>query len=147
MTPLRAGPLLLYDARCSVCRRFVEMVVRADHAGKLRIAPLRSVFGDAVRRERTEFSAIDSAIWIPEDGPAVHRSAAVLGVLSYLGGGWRILAGIGRLVPRPLRDALYRGFAGNRSWFAWMGLDEFDSYTRSRILPDDVVKGTGDAQH
>jgi predicted DCC family thiol-disulfide oxidoreductase YuxK len=136
--PAHQGPLLLYDAHCSVCRRFVQWFIHADAAGRLRIAPLQGGYGDAVRRDYTGFAARDSAIWIPEGegGIPVHRSGAVLGVMQYLGGLWGIAAALGRLVPRPFRDWVYRTFAGNRRYFGWMGLDAFDARTLSRILPD-----------
>lgn len=131
------NPLLLYDAHCSVCRRFVQWFVHADSAGDLRIAPLQGAYGDAVRRNDPAFSARDSAIWIPRGGIPVQRSTAVLGVMRYLGGLWGVAASVGRRVPRAVGDWAYRTFANNRRYFGWMGLEEFDELTRSRILPED----------
>jgi predicted DCC family thiol-disulfide oxidoreductase YuxK len=133
--PALDGPVLLYDAHCSVCRRFVQWFIHADTASRLRIAPLQGTYGDAVRRDQTAFSGRDSAIWIPESGTPVHRSSAVLGVMQYLGGAWGFAAALGRLVPLPVRDWIYRTFAANRRYFGWMGLDKFDELTLSRILP------------
>ena len=128
--------MLLYDAHCSVCRRFVQWFVRADKSGHLRIAPLQGAYGDAVRRDNAAFSALDSAIWIPENGVPVHRSSAVLGVMQYVGGFWGDTAIVVRLVPRPIRDWIYRTFAANRRYFGWMGLESFDNRTWSRLLPE-----------
>jgi len=41
------------------------------------------------------------------EGALLTRSAGVLHVLRRLGGPWRVLAVLSRLVPRPLRDAVY----------------------------------------
>lgn len=52
-----------------------------------------------------ELRTIDSLVLV-QDGRALTRSGAVLGVLRYLGGPWRVLL-VGRLVPREIRDSLY----------------------------------------
>ncbi len=113
------------------------MVIHADAQGLLRIAPLQGRHGSAVRRRHPELWTVSSAVWVPLFGPAVGQSDAILVALEYLGGKWRMLARIGRLVPRPLRDWLYRCFAGNRRYFAWMGLDDLDARTRARLLAED----------
>jgi predicted DCC family thiol-disulfide oxidoreductase YuxK len=129
-------PLLLYDERCSVCRRFVSLVVRADARGKLRIAPLQSPRGEALRRDHPQFAAKDSAVWVPPSGAPLGYSDAILEALAYLGGGWRVVAGLGRLIPRAVRDWAYRAFARNRRFFGWLGLDQLDPRSRARLLPD-----------
>ena len=58
---------------------------------------------------------VDSVIWYdPSRDAALVRSAAGLAVLRHLGGGWGVLAAIGGLVPRGLRDAIYNTVARNR---------------------------------
>jgi predicted DCC family thiol-disulfide oxidoreductase YuxK len=133
------GPLLFYDQHCSVCRRFVAMAVRADHKGLLRLAPLVGSRADSFRQAEQRFKARDTAVWLSGNGAPVGYSDAILGVLDYLGGPWRWLARLGRLVPRPIRDALYRWFAGHRSYFAWMGLTALDARTQLRVLDDSLM--------
>jgi predicted DCC family thiol-disulfide oxidoreductase YuxK len=132
------GPLLLYDARCSVCRRFVTLVVHADRSGKIRIAPLVGPYGDALRRTHPVFGARESAVWIPRNGPALAQSDAILAVLHHLGGGWRWLAALGAVIPRSFRNAAYRWFAQHRRWFSWFGLRDLDTTVRARLLEDSV---------
>ncbi len=128
-------PILLYDEKCSICRRFVSWMVRADHAAQLRIAPLQSARGDAVRAAHPEHAARDSALFmLTEDAPPLARSDAILAVGELVGGPWRWAARAGRMVPRPIRDWAYRTFAGNRKYFGWMGLDELDPASRERLL-------------
>lgn len=43
-------------------------------------------------------------------------------VLSLLGGGWKVLARLGRLIPRSLRDGAYDLIARNR--YRWFGTSE-----------------------
>ncbi len=131
---LADGPVLLYDADCSVCRRFVALVIHADKRGQLRIAPLHSELGEQLRRVHPAFTARDSAVWVPVAGTAVGHSDAILAALAHVGGGWGLLAAGGRVVPRRLRDQAYRFFAGHRSWFAWLGLDQLDESARRRTV-------------
>ena len=128
----RSGPLLLYDARCSVCRRFVSLVIHADRTGTISIAPLVGRHGDAARRVNPAFGTHESAVWIPREGPALAEPDAIFAALHHLGGRGRWLAAVGHLVPRALRNAAYRAFAGNRKWFAWVGLRELDAMVRAR---------------
>ncbi len=81
----------------------------------LRFATLEGPLGDQARRARPELAGLDSVIWLePARGRVLVRSEAALAVLAYLGGPWRALAALGRLVPRRLRDAVYDLIARNR---------------------------------
>lgn len=135
----RAGggaPVLFYDEHCSVCRRIVSLIVAADHGGLLRIAPLQGHHGDALRLRHPEFADRESAIWCPIQGDPVQNSDAVLGALAYIGGGWRPIARIGRLIPAKFRDWVYRVLAHNRRYFGRFGLTELDQRSRQRLLSD-----------
>lgn len=130
-------PVLLYDERCGVCRRFVSMLVGADRRGLIRIAPLQGPRGDQVRRNHPGFAAKDSALWLPPRGNPVGHSDAILAALEYLGGGWRLAARAARFIPRTVRDWAYRTFAEHRSGFGRIGLAQLDERSRQRLLPDD----------
>ena len=136
MLELGDNPVLFYDARCGVCRRFIRMAVHADHKGLLRIAPLQGARGARLRDAYPEFARRESAIWISKGEQPKGFSDAILSTLDYLGGRWRMLARVGRVVPRSLRDWAYRTFAHNRPHMGWLGLAELDELSKSRILPD-----------
>ena len=140
----RSGPLLLYDARCSVCRRFVSLVIHADRAETIRIAPLVGRHGDAARRATPGFGIGESAVWIPHEGHALAQSDAILAALHFLGGGWRWLALAGRVIPRRVRNAAYRWVAGKRRWFGWLGLRELDAMVRSRMMKEPATEDAND---
>ncbi len=137
------APLLLYDDQCSVCRRFVSMVIGADRRGSLRIAPLSSPIGDALRRDRPALDARDSAIWVRSDGVISTHSDAVLDAIEYLGG---TLTPLGKLlrgiVPRALRDRAYTAFADHRNLFGQLGLDELDERAKGRMMRDGEMAPT-----
>lgn len=86
-----------YDGECGFCHGFVRFVLAEEPAGEgFRFAPLAA--GGTIEVRTGE-------------GVLLTRSDAVLHVLCRLGGIWRIAAGIGRLMPRSIRDSLYTIFA------------------------------------
>ena len=118
------GALLLYDGTCGFCAQSVQFVLRHERAhGTLRFAPLDGETGRAIRAAHPELDGVDSLIWV---GPTVNdatprvlvRSTAVLEVARYLGGIWRVLGALGRVVPRALRDATYDLVARHRQQIA-----------------------------
>ena len=114
------APILLYDGDCGFCARSVQFVLHRDKSNAtLRFASLQGSIGVAVRSSYPKFSSIDSLVWYEPalpDGHAVVlvRSAAVLRVLRYLGGVWWVLAVVGGIVPRPMRDLAYDFVARRR---------------------------------
>ena len=120
----RAGsrtPVLLYDGDCGLCARSVQYVLRHERAlsnRALQFAPLQGQFGTHTAAAFPAITTANSVVWLePKIGSAPRvllRSDAALAVLNYLGGRWRILAAVGRLVPRVLRDAVYNAIAVRR---------------------------------
>ncbi len=71
--------------------------------------------GEALRAAHPWLATVDSLIWVDAAGARVLvHSDAVLEVGRYLGGGWRLAARVARLVPRRLRDRVYRFIARHR---------------------------------
>ena len=112
--------MLLYDGSCGFCAESVQFVLRHDRRRRtLWFASIQGATGSDVRARHPELDDVDSVIWYERDAAAdgdvlLVRSAAVLRVLRYLGGGWRLLAWLGALVPRPLRDRAYDFVARHR---------------------------------
>ena len=105
-------PVLLYDGTCGLCAASVQFVLKRDPAGELRFAALDSAFGRGVVQQHAELEGVDSMVWV-EDERVLVRSSAVLRVAEYLGGPWRV-AMVFWLIPRMLRDAVYRFIAKHR---------------------------------
>lgn len=120
---VRAGaaittPLLLYDGTCGFCAEGVQFVLTRDRKRTMGFAALDSAAGRAVLARHPEALAFDSVLVVePANGEHTERvfaySDAVLRVASYLGGPWRLVA-MARIVPRPMRDAMYRLIARHR---------------------------------
>lgn len=112
------APILLYDGTCGFCAWSVQLVLRHDRRQTLRFASLQGDYGTAVRSRHAELAGVDSIVWVEPDGDGgtesvAVRSEAALRVTRYLGGWWT-LGLAGRIIPRPVRDALYDVIARNR---------------------------------
>ena len=110
--------VLLYDGDCGFCAGSVQFVLRHEPAhvrSRLAFAPLQGQFGTRIREEFPELASVDSVVWYDPTIPEVRvRTAAALAVTAHLGGLWTVLATLGRLVPRGLRDAIYDQIARRR---------------------------------
>lgn len=108
--------IIYFDGFCGLCDRFVQFVLRRDRAARYRFAPLQG--STAGERVPPSLDPRTSQTVILEDAGRFRvRSDAALAILSGLGGPWR-LAGLLRVIPRPLRDAIYDLVARNRErWF------------------------------
>jgi predicted DCC family thiol-disulfide oxidoreductase YuxK len=115
---LKTAPVLLYDGECGVCDKSVQMILKHDRRKVMRFAALQSNYGREVVARHSSLSNVDSLILVePADerrGEQIFiRSTAVLRIVAYLGGLWKLLL-IGYLIPRPIRDFMYDVVARNR---------------------------------
>lgn len=111
---LGAGQILvLYDGECGFCQRSVQFILSRDKADRCRFGALQGKTGQRLLKQNgLELEDLSSMrVW---DGRQLHsHSDAVMEVLAHLGRPWRWLR-VGRMVPRRLRDAVYRLVARNR---------------------------------
>ncbi|MCY4484014.1 MAG: DCC1-like thiol-disulfide oxidoreductase family protein [Spirochaetaceae bacterium] len=123
-------PILFVDGCCVLCQRAAAWVARRDRRGRVALAALqgktaRRLLPGALREAAMD-GAAGSVVWRAPDGALLLRSAAVLAAVAALGGRYRAAAVL-RLVPAPLRDALYGAVARRRR--RWFGA------TRECLLP------------
>ncbi len=133
---LSEGPILLYDGECGVCSGSVQWILAHERAHNLRFAALQSEIGKQLRERAKISQQVDSMLWVEGHGDQVLAqlwSSAIVSVLEYVGGPWRILTWI-RFVPRPLRDSAYRLFAKHRLKFAPTNCLIPPPETRARFL-------------
>lgn len=110
--------VVLFDGVCAVCDATVQFVLDRDPAGTFHFAPLQGPTAAAVIARHPEIPPKLDSILLVETAPdgterVTWHSAAILGLATGLGGGWRVF-GIFRLVPAFLRDPFYRAFAAVR---------------------------------
>ena len=128
-----ANPIILYDGVCGLCNRLVQFLLKHDREGRLRFAALQSDFAEKVlRRHGFDPKDLDTVHVVENydqpDERVLQRSDAILRAGRELGGLWGASSSISRVVPRPLRDLVYRLVATNR----YRMFGKFDSC----MLPD-----------
>ena len=113
--------MLLFDGVCNLCNASVQWVLKHDKKNRFRFAALQSDTGRMLL-ERVGLSneKLETVVLVDGDRFFTH-SDAVLEIARRLGGIWS-LARVGRIVPRPIRDALYMWIARNR--YRWFGKKE-----------------------
>ena len=98
--------VILFDGTCAFCERSVRFIASRDD-GYFRFGASQNPEGrQLLAQYGTTREAARSLILI-EDGQIYLRSTAVLRVAGRLSAPWRF-ARVLLLVPRPLRDAVYR---------------------------------------
>lgn len=113
--------VVLFDGVCNLCNGSVQFILKRDPHGRFRFASLQSDAGRGLLHAHgLPADALESVVLV-EDGRAWTRSDAALRIARGLSGGWRA-AGVLRVVPRPLRDAVYGLVARNR--YRWFGKRE-----------------------
>jgi len=105
--------ILLYDGYCKLCGAVVRFVKRHDQRGRITLLLLQSEKGKELISNNGIDSSELSTVVLLIDSQHFVRSEAVLRVFRLLGGGWALLYGF-IVVPRFLRDAIYRLVAGIR---------------------------------
>jgi predicted DCC family thiol-disulfide oxidoreductase YuxK len=112
------APVLVFDGVCVLCSRWVHFILRHDRDARIRLAPMQSPAG----RELLAKFGLDpddplSLLYVI-DGRGYQDSGAILRVLASFGGAWRASVVL-RVIPRFVRDPLYRWLARNR--YRWFG--------------------------
>lgn len=118
LSKTEANPIVLYDGVCGLCNRLNQFLIKRDKDDRFRFASLQSEFAKVVlRRHGADPLDLDTVyVVIDNDQPTerlLARSDAILYLLKQLDGLWK-LAGLGRVLPKILRDGIYKVVARNR---------------------------------
>jgi len=112
------SPVLLFDGVCNLCNASVQWVLKRDRKGIFRFAALQSEAGRALLRQSGLSSENFDTVVLVDGDRVFTRSDAALEIVRRIGGPWSLL-GIFRIVPRPLRNAVYDWVARYR--YRWFG--------------------------
>ncbi len=111
-------PLIVFDGECVLCSTQAQFVLRHDRIKRFRLTTAQGEIGRALYQRLGLPTDVYHTMLLIEDDQALMHSDAVLAIARGLGWPWRA-AGILSLVPRGLRDRLYRVVANNR--YRWFG--------------------------
>ena len=113
--------ILLFDGYCRLCNGLVQIVLKRDKPGTIKMAALQSPEGKAILEKhglQPEFA--DSMVVISE-GKLMLESDAAIRIGRELNG-FRLLSKLAIFFPSFFRDATYRFIARNR--FRFFGKNE-----------------------
>lgn len=108
-----AHPILIFDGDCVLCSANARFVLKHDQRGYFRLAAMQGERGAALMRDAGLDPADPETIILIEGEQVRRDSDAVLAIYEGLGWPWKA-ARIARIIPRPLRDLIYRWVARNR---------------------------------
>jgi predicted DCC family thiol-disulfide oxidoreductase YuxK len=106
--------IVFYDGICNLCDGAVRFVLPRDPNGHVRFASLQGEFAKQALAQRgiQDSEALESIVLI-ENGKSYLRSTAVLRIMGALRFPWN-LALVFLVIPRPIRDFVYRWVARHR---------------------------------
>lgn len=114
-------PVVLFDGVCNLCNGSVQFILKRDPQGRFRFASLQSEAGRSLMAKHRLDPDVLSSVVLLEDGRVWQESSAALRIARHLPGGWKLLR-VFAVIPRPIRDAVYRWIARNR--YRWFGKTE-----------------------
>jgi len=105
--------IVIYDGVCIFCNGAVNFIIQRDSAARFIFAPMQSeIAQDLITSHEISNVGIDTFLLI-KDGRSYIWTNAAIEIAVELDGFWYLFKFF-RLVPRPVRDFLYRMFARNR---------------------------------
>ena len=106
-------PIIVFDGDCVLCSANARFVLEHDRRGYFRLAAMQDTVGKALLKQ-AGVDPVDPTTLIIVEGDTVRRdSDAAIAIYEGLGWPWAI-AGMTRIAPRSLRDAVYHWVARNR---------------------------------
>lgn len=108
------APVIVFDGVCALCNRSVDFVLRHERAARFRFAAMQSAAGAKLLQAHGLSAQAPASFLLLRQGHALTDSDAVIAVLRELGPTWRALGAVLRVIPRVLRDPLYRWVARHR---------------------------------
>lgn len=107
-------PVIVFDGVCLLCSRWVDFILRHDHAGRFRLAAMQGQQGRALLIAHGLSPDDPVSFLLVDQGQGYSDTNAIARVLSQLGTPWRVAGTTLRLIPRFLRDPAYRWIARHR---------------------------------
>lgn len=112
---MKLSNIIFYDGNCGFCSFWVQFILKHDTKSKFRFAAQQGAFGRQYLTVRqTAIDRFDTIYVLNAQGKLLSRSSAVIYILSELGGVF-VLFKLALLIPKFIRDGVYRFIAAHRS--------------------------------
>lgn len=112
--------IILFDGDCNFCNASVQFIIKRDPSAHFQFTSLQSEKGYALKKQFGIAENEDSIVLIKKN-KGYTKSSAALRIAKKLDGLWHLLF-LFILVPRPIRDGIYKYIAKNR--YKWFGKKE-----------------------
>lgn len=110
-------PIIVFDGHCVLCSHWARTIIKHDTHKRLRLLAAQSSLGEALYAHFDLKSEDYETNLLIQDGQVRIKSDGSIAMCEILGGPWKLFTGL-RLIPRPLRDAVYTFIARRRlKWF------------------------------
>ncbi len=123
--------IILFDGICNLCNGFVKFIIRYDQKEHFKMASLQSEIGQKLLLEYAINNTDNQSVVFITSNSVYLQSDAALNILKNLGYPWK-LGFMLILIPRFIRDAVYRFIARNRY--------RFFGKRNECIIPDERMK-------
>jgi predicted DCC family thiol-disulfide oxidoreductase YuxK len=115
---MAAPSIVLFDGVCNLCNGFVNFIIDRDPQQQFQFASLQSSKAATLLKGQDNKLLNLTTVVLIEGSTVYTQSTAALRIARRLRGGWPLLYGL-IIVPRPLRDVIYRFIAKRR--YRWFG--------------------------
>lgn len=109
--------IVLFDGICNLCNSTVDFLMKQDRNKLFTFIPLQSVEGQILIKKCKIPVDLDSVVFI-QSSRVFFELDAIIEIAGLLNYPWK-LGVIGRIIPKKIRDALYRTISKNR--YRWFG--------------------------
>jgi len=123
--------IIIYDGVCNFCNGAVNFIIARDPKGLFSFTPMQSDLArNLIKKYQINNVGIDTFLLIKNGETYIWTNAAIE-IAKELSGHWYLFR-VFKIVPRPIRDGLYRWFARNRY--------NLFGRTDKCVVPNDEIK-------
>ena len=104
--------IIVFDGVCNFCNRIVQIIIRHDPSAQIHFAAQQSEVGEKLLNQYSIQESTSSVVFITK-GVVYYQSDAVIEIAKLLKG-WPSIFKYSIIVPRFLRNTIYKLIAANR---------------------------------
>jgi predicted DCC family thiol-disulfide oxidoreductase YuxK len=109
-----ADSIIVFDGVCVLCSRWVDFVLRHDRRARYRFAAMQTASGRDLLLQHGIDPEDPLSFLLLEGKRRYTDTDAIVRILRSFGSGWKFVALLVAVVPRFIRDPLYRWVARHR---------------------------------
>ena len=112
-TIIQKHDIILFDAICVICNGWAKFLIKHDQKLKFKLVSAQSALGEQILQYYAMSTTHYTTMIVILNGQLYTESTALLKVMQHLGLPFSLM-NTGYIIPRPIRDFLYRCVALHR---------------------------------